>query len=99
VRNQARFSVFARVLRCQKSVGTISLIALVAIAPIRSAHAYVDPNAAGSLFQFLFPALIAITSFFAAFKRVIRQLWTRMTGMVLASIRGDRTRQDGEQSG
>jgi hypothetical protein len=76
---------------------TIVLLMLTAIAPINAAHAYVDPNSAGPLFQFLFPLLVAIASFLAACRRVIRQYWRRLTTAVMTSIRGDRAGPDTER--
>jgi hypothetical protein len=51
------------------------------------------------LFQFLFPALIAVTSFLAAFKRVIRQYWSRLMRAMMAAIRGKRALPDTERPG
>jgi len=81
------------------AAGTLVLIAVGAVVPLQSAYAYVDPNSAGQLFQFLFPALIAVTSFLAAFKRVIRQYWNRLTSAVIAVIRGERVPSDTEGPG
>ena len=59
------------------------LLALLIVAPLRPAHAYVDPNSVGSLYQFLFPALIAIASAFAALRRQLVRLWNRVVGTVV----------------
>ncbi len=41
-------------------------------------YAYVDPNAAGWLFQFLFPLLVAVCGVWAIFRQRIRALWHRL---------------------
>jgi hypothetical protein len=58
----------------------LALTVLVAFGPIQAAHAYVDPNSAGPLFQFLFPLFIAIASALTAFRRMLGRLWCRLTG-------------------
>lgn len=68
------------------------LAALVGLAPWRSAHAYVDPNSAGQLYQFLFPFLIAAASTLAALRRYIARLWHRLVNAVAMAIRRDRPR-------
>ena len=54
----------------------LSVLILV-IGPLRPAHAYIDPNAAGSLYQMLLPMLIAIGSGLAMTRRYIRHIWDR----------------------
>jgi hypothetical protein len=60
------------------AIASCLLATFVAFVPLKTAHAYVDPNAAGPLFQFLFPAIIAITSAIAGFRRQIARLWSRL---------------------
>jgi hypothetical protein len=71
-------------------VGLLLATTLLAMAPLRPAHAYVDPNSAGPLYQFLFPLLIAIGSVFAMLRRVIMQAWRRLTSAVISAVRGER---------
>lgn len=71
----------------------VALTALLACAPLQSAFAYVDPNSAGSLYQILFPLLIAIGSAFAALRRVIARAWTWLASTVVAVVRGQRVRE------
>jgi hypothetical protein len=66
------------------------LVALVGLAPWRPAHAYVDPNSAGQLYQFLLPFLIAAASTLAALRRYIARLWSRLVNAVLMAVRRDR---------
>jgi hypothetical protein len=63
----------------------------LALAPWREAHAYIDPNSAGPLYQFLFPFLIAAASALAAARRYIARLWTRLVQAVVTAVRGERT--------
>jgi hypothetical protein len=78
------------------SIVGVALIALLAVGPIEEARAYVDPNSAGPLFQFLFPLFIAITSALAACRRMIAQLWRRATGTIRAAVRGESSSSDFE---
>jgi hypothetical protein len=57
---------------------------------MHEARAYVDPNAAGPLFQFLVPLFIAISSALVAFRRMLAQLWRRTTSAILSVVRGGR---------
>jgi hypothetical protein len=75
--------------RAWLSVETLALAALVLIAPIPEAYAYVDPNAAGPLYQFLFPLLVATASAFALLRQVIRRLWSQLTSKLVAVLRGE----------
>jgi hypothetical protein len=70
-------------------VETLALAALALIAPIPEAYAYVDPNAAGPLYQFLFPLLVATASAFALLRQVIRRLWNQLTSKLVAVVRGE----------
>jgi hypothetical protein len=99
-----RLPALVRIVCCKasnpKSRGhgwTIALLALTALAPINAAYAYIDPNSAGPLFQFLFPALVAIASFLAACRRLIRQYWNRLMTTVVTAIRGVRAGSDSER--
>ena len=65
------------------SPGVLVWAALVALLPWRAAHAYIDPNAAGPLYQLLFPLLVAFASGLAAFRRAIARAWQRLTVAVL----------------
>ncbi len=69
----------------------MALIALAAMGPIRDAHAYVDPNSAGPLFQFLFPLFIAVASFLATCRRYVGRLWRQMKHTVMTGVRGEST--------
>lgn len=70
--------------------GMIALVALLACLPLRPAYAYIDPNSAGALYQFLFPLLVAIGSAFAFLRRSIVRACTKMAHAVAALVRGDR---------
>ncbi len=66
------------------------LLALLLLVPLRPAHAYVDPNSLGPLYQFLFPLFIAIASALTALRRQLARLWNRVVGTVVAAVRRDR---------
>ena len=72
-------------------VGLLLLTALLTALPVRQAHAYIDPNAAGPLYQLLFPLLIAIGSAIAMLRRAIARAWSRVTSAVVAVVRGQRS--------
>jgi hypothetical protein len=78
------------------SIETLALTVLVAIGPIHTADAYVDPNSAGSLYQMLFPLFIAIASAFAALRHIVRRLWSRLASALMAAVRGGRLSSDTE---
>ena len=63
---------------------------LITIAPLRPAHAYIDPNSAGAVYQFLFPLLIAAASALTALRRHIARLWNRLIDTVVTAVRGER---------
>jgi hypothetical protein len=69
-------------------VETLVLTALAAVGPLQAAHAYVDPNSAGPLYQMLFPLFIAIVSTFAALRGIVRRLLSRLTKGFMAAVRG-----------
>lgn len=74
------------------TAGGFCLLAAVLIwIPLRPAHAYVDPNSVGPLYQFLFPLFIAIASAFAALRRQLARLWNRVVSTVVAAVRGERS--------
>jgi hypothetical protein len=60
---------------------TLVLAAIVALIPQRSAHAYVDPNSVGPIFQFLFPLFVAVASAYAFLKRSLLKIWHRVLGI------------------
>lgn len=66
----------------------------IALVPLRSAQAYIDPNSAGPLYQFLFPMLVAIASAIAAARRVLKRLW----GRLVSNIAGTRSESPGSNS-
>ena len=70
------------------------LLALLLLAPLQPAQAYVDPNSVGPLYQFLFPLFIAIASVFAALRRQLVRLWNRVVDTVVAAVRGERIPPD-----
>jgi hypothetical protein len=73
------------------------LAAFISVVPLQSAQAYIDPNSAGALYQFLFPLLIAAAGAFAALRRHIARLWSRLIGTVVTAVRGERPRSPGER--
>jgi hypothetical protein len=52
-------------------------LALLAFGP-REAHAYLDPNVGGWLYQLLFPLLIAIAGAWAALRHKISQFFSAL---------------------
>lgn len=66
-------------------IGRLAVIALISVWPLRSAHAYVDPNTAGPLYQFLFPMVVAIASVIAAGRRALRRLWNRLVARFMGT--------------
>lgn len=73
-------------------IGMITVAALLACMPLRPAYAYIDPNSAGALYQFLFPVLIAIGSAFAFLRRTIVRACTRLAHAVVTIVRGGRSK-------
>jgi hypothetical protein len=89
-------------MRRTTPIGMVAAIALLACVPLRPAYAYIDPNSAGALYQFLFPLLIAIGSAFAFLRRAIVRACTKLASAVVAVVRRDRTkdsRRPGRSSG
>lgn len=79
-------------MRSRTLIRVVLLASLVACVPLQSAFAYIDPNSAGSLYQLLFPLLIAIGGAFAALRRMIVQAVSRLASAVIAAVRGERAR-------
>lgn len=73
--------------------GMIALVALLVCLPLRPAYAYIDPNSAGALYQFLFPLLVAIGSAFAFLRRTIVRACTRVAHALVAIVRGNRGKE------
>jgi hypothetical protein len=71
-------------------VGVLLATVVLATAPLQPAHAYIDPNSAGPLYQLLFPLLIAIGSVIAMLRRVIARAWNRVTSALASVLRGQR---------
>ncbi len=69
---------------------------LIAFAPFATAQAYSDPNSAGSLYQFLFPLIVAITSTIAGLRRSIAGFWRRLKGTRTAEARGESANSEAE---
>ena len=74
-------------------IGMVAVIALLTCLPLRPAYAYIDPNSAGALYQFLFPLLIAIGSAFAFMRRVIVRACTKLVNAVVGVVRRDRSKE------
>ena len=71
-------------------IGMAAVIAVLACVPVTPAYAYIDPNSAGALYQFLFPLLIAIGSAFAFLRRTIVRACTKLAHAVVTIVRGGR---------
>lgn len=83
-------------------IGMVAVVAVLTCMPLKPAYAYIDPNSAGALYQFLFPLLIAIGSAFAFLRRVIVRACTRLANAVVWVVRGGRAKgaqPDEHQSG
>jgi hypothetical protein len=80
-------------------IGMVAVIAVLACLPLRPAYAYIDPNSAGALYQFLFPVLIAIGSAFAFLRRTIVRACTKVTHAVVTLVRGGRGQRDDQGRG
>ncbi len=74
-------------------IGMAAVVAVLACLPLQAAYAYIDPNSAGALYQFLFPLIIAIGSVFAFLRRTIARACTRLAGVVVSAVRGGRARE------
>lgn len=71
-------------------IGMAAVGAVLACVPLKPAYAYIDPNSAGALYQFLFPLLIAIGSAFAFLRRTIVRACTKLAHAVVTIVRGGR---------
>ena len=78
-------------------IGMVAVGAVLACMPLQTAYAYIDPNSAGALYQFLFPLLIAIGSAFAFLRRAIVRACTRLASAVVSVVRGGRAKEAQEQ--
>jgi len=81
---------FALYIKPTSIVGMLLWAIVLGVAPLRSAHAYLDPNSAGPLYQLLFPLLIAIGSVVAMLRRAIARAWNRVTSALASALRGQR---------
>lgn len=83
-------------------IGMAAVAAVLTCLPLKAAYAYIDPNSAGALYQFLFPVLIAIGSAFAFLRRTIVRACSRLAHAVTSIVRGGRgkgSQQSGPPSG
>jgi hypothetical protein len=71
-------------------LGMVAVTAVLACMPLKAAYAYIDPNSAGAIYQFLFPLLIAIGSAFAFLRRTIVRGCTKLAHAVVSIVRGGR---------
>jgi hypothetical protein len=72
---------------------------LVLASGAEPAQAYVDPNSVGSLYQLLFPLLVAIASGFGSLKRIAGRIWSRLATAAAAVCRPAHTRPDPDRDG
>lgn len=79
-------------------IGMAAVVAVLSCVPLTPAYAYIDPNSAGAIYQFLFPLLIAIGSAFAFLRRTIVRACTRLAHAVVAIVRGDRGGKQAEET-
>jgi len=77
-------------------IGMVAVVAVLACMPMKAAYAYIDPNSAGALYQFLFPLLVAIGSAFAFLRRVIMRACTKVAHAVVSVVRGGRHQETGQ---
>ncbi|HEV2268289.1 MAG TPA: hypothetical protein VGR92_02425 [Steroidobacteraceae bacterium] len=77
-------------------IGMAAVVAVLTCIPFRPAYAYIDPNSAGALYQFLFPLLIAIGSAFAFLRRTIVRACTKVAHAMVAIVRRDRGKEPPE---
>lgn len=79
-------------------IGLVAVVAVLAWMPMNAAYAYIDPNSAGALYQFLFPLIIAVGSVFAFLRRKIVNACSRLAGAVVSVVRGGRGKEE-QQTG
>lgn len=60
------------------NVGPVTIAVLVTLLLPVNCYAYIDPNAAGWLFQLLFPLLVAIAGLWAVVRHRVTSLWRRI---------------------
>jgi hypothetical protein len=75
-------------------VPVLAAVMVLILAPIRPAHAYIDPNVAGPLYQLLLPVLVAIGSGIAMVRRYLRHLWDRSIAACMSVFRGKTSSED-----
>jgi hypothetical protein len=80
-------------------IGMVAVIAVLTCMPLKAAYAYIDPNSAGAIYQFLFPLLIAIGSAFAFLRRTIVRACTKLAHAVAGIVRGGRGKGARESRG
>jgi hypothetical protein len=86
----------AQCLRLRMSIKVVLPVLLLFIGSLRPAHAYVDPNVAGPLYQMLLPMLIAIGSALAMVRRYIGHAWARMIAACMSFFRRKPATEDNE---
>jgi hypothetical protein len=87
-----------RAVRCLTGSWKFLLpVLLLVIGPLRPAHAYIDPNTVGPLYQILLPMLIAIGSGIAMVRRYIREFWGRSIAGIASMFRRKPPREDNER--
>jgi hypothetical protein len=57
-------------------------VGLCALTAAPAAFAYVDPNSAGVLYQFLFPVVVAVGLAWRWVKQMAKDVWSRITRKV-----------------
>jgi hypothetical protein len=80
-------------------IGMAAVTAVLASLPLKPAYAYLDPNSAGALYQFLFPVLIAVGSAFAFLRRTIVRTCTKVAHAVVTIVRGGRGKGGNRDAG
>ncbi|HEX3843318.1 MAG TPA: hypothetical protein VHV80_03065 [Steroidobacteraceae bacterium] len=80
-------------------IGMVAAIAVLTCMPLKAAYAYIDPNSAGAIYQFLFPLLIAIGSAFAFLRRTIVRACAKLAHAVVGIVRGGRGKGAQESRG
>jgi len=84
-----RIAKFPTRVYVRRVTGPLLLTVMVSMIPQRAAHAYVDPNSVGPIFQFLFPLFVAVASAFAFLKRSLLKIWHRVLGIPRADDIGE----------
>lgn len=60
---------------------SLTLMLTVQSVEPNAAHAYIDPNTGGYLFQILFPVISMIAAIYLFFKNQVISLFTKFTGL------------------